>query len=169
MKIANAALNMAETTRPVGFQLKYLNEEAKRLGQFTRGSDDAAGYDIKACIEGSGGWNIYPGETLVVHTGVSLFINSPYVVGKVYVRSSVGSKRGLVLANGTGIIDSDYQGEWVLVLRNVSNVVQRIEHGERLAQVVFTPVFHPGGLIEVEEFLEVTNRGEGGFGSSGVK
>lgn len=150
------------------FQLKYLSEDARLLGQFVRGSDEAAGYDIKAIVPVGMHQAIHPGETFFFKTGAALWINNPGYVGMVYVRSSIGCKRGLVLANGTGVIDSDYQGEWIVALRNVTREVRLVEHGERIAQVVFQCITHPQ-FTPVEEFGANTIRGAGGLGSTGVK
>lgn len=108
--------------------------------------------------------DIAPGATYPVHTGVKLAIPEGYV-GLLFVRSSLGVKRGLVLANGTGVIDSDYRGEVIAVLHNTSNKVRAIEPGERVAQLVVVPCWM-GQLTDGE--LEDTDRGSGGFGSTGT-
>ena len=85
--------------------------------------------------------------------------------GLIYARSGLACKRDLAPANKVGVVDSDYRGEFMIVLHNHGKNVQMIEHGERIAQLVVTPVFTPG-FVEVTE-LDETGRGEGGFGSTG--
>jgi dUTP pyrophosphatase len=129
-------------------------------------TDMAAGFDLHACVDE---WTeLQPGETVMVPTGLAFFIGNPSYVGKVYVRSSAG-KAGFALANGTGIIDADYQGELVMMLTNrTRGTVLDIRRGDRLAQLVLTPVIH-AAFEEVEEFAVATRRGEGAFGSTGVR
>lgn len=110
---------------------------------------------------------IFPGETVMVHTGVSMWINDPKFTALVFPRSGLGSK-GLILANTVGVIDSDYQGEIMLVLKNAGQGMIKIAAGDRIAQVgifhIAQPVFY-----KVKEFPEITWRGKGGFGSTGTK
>ena len=128
----------------------------------TYGSEYAAGADLYACLEEP--VTVQPGETYWVSTGISLEIPQGYA-GFVYARSSMGTKRGLAPANKVGVIDSDYRGEVRVVLLNHSNEPQTIAPGERVAQLVIAPVYTPG-FEEVEE-LNDTQRGSGGFGSTG--
>ena len=110
----------------------------------TRGSMGAAGLDLYAAVE-----------------------LRPYRVGLVYPRSGLATKQGLRLANSVGVIDSDYRGEIIVALHNDSQMVQYIENGERIAQLVVMQYEHEDAQ-EVEE-LSGTERGSGGFGSTGVK
>lgn len=128
----------------------------------TYGSEYAAGADLYACLEAP--VTVQPGETFWVSTGISLEIPQGYA-GLIYARSSMGAKRGLAPANKVGVIDSDYRGEVRVVLLNHSKEPQTIAPGERVAQLVITPVFTPG-FEEVQE-LNDTERGSGGFGSTG--
>ena len=128
----------------------------------TYGSEYAAGADLYACLEEP--VTVQPGETYWVSTGISLEIPQGYA-GFVYARSSMGTKRGLAPANKVGVIDSDYRGEVRVVLLNHSNEPQAIAPGERVAQLVIAPVYTPG-FEDVEE-LNDTQRGSGGFGSTG--
>lgn len=107
--------------------------------------------------------HIAPGATYPVHTGIKVAIPEGYV-GFLIPRSSLGVKRGLVLANGVGVIDSDYRGEVIAVLHNTTNEVRAIEPRERVAQLVVVPCWM-GQLTEGE--LDTTVRGVGGFGSTG--
>jgi dUTP pyrophosphatase len=107
---------------------------------------------------------IEPGASVFVPTGLSMEIPKGYA-GLIYARSGLACKRGLAPANKVGVIDSDYRGEFIVVLHNHGNSQQVIEHGERIAQLVITPVFTPG-FVEVSE-LSDTQRSAGGFGSTG--
>lgn len=128
----------------------------------TYGSAEAAGADLYACLDKA--VTIGPGETAWISTGIALEVPKG-CAGLVYARSSLGAKRGLAPANKVGVIDSDYRGEIRVVLLNHGKTAQTIEHGERVAQFLITPVLTPA-YEEVEE-LSDTNRGAGGFGSTG--
>lgn len=128
----------------------------------TYGSAEAAGADLYACLEEE--VIIQPGEIYWVPTGIALEVPKG-CAGLVYARSSLGAKRGLAPANKVGVIDSDYRGEIKVVLLNHSKQPQTLQPGERVAQFVITPVLQPA-YEEVEE-LSDTNRGAGGFGSTG--
>lgn len=108
---------------------------------------------------------INPGETKAISTGLKMEIPEGYFAA-IYPRSSTGVKRNLMLANSTGIIDSDYRGEIKLFFYNFGNVKQIINKGERLAQLVIQP-YEKVKIIRVNE-LNDTNRGEGGIGSTGI-
>lgn len=131
----------------------------------TKGSDEAAGRDLYACLNGST-INIGPHETYAIPLGFAMAIPKGWV-GLIFPRSGISMKKGLCLANGVGVIDSDYRGEWKVLLHNDTSMSQIVEDGERIAQVIFVKykdvVFYP-----VKE-LDDTNRGEGGFGSTGTK
>ena len=107
-----------------------------------------------------------PHGTAFIKTGLAVEIPEGYV-GLVFARSGIASKRGLAPANKVGVIDSDYRGEWMVALHNHSDVPATVEGGERIAQVVVVP-YVQGVFTEVDE-LSDTERGEGGFGSTGVK
>ncbi len=128
----------------------------------TYGSAEAAGADLYACLDEA--VTIGPGETAWISTGIALEVPKG-CAGLVYARSSLGAKRGLAPANKVGVIDSDYRGEIRVVLLNHGKTAQTIEHGERVAQFLITPVLTPA-YEEVEELTD-TNRGVGGFGSTG--
>lgn len=128
----------------------------------TYGSAEAAGADLYACL--SEPVTIAPGETFFVPTGLSLEVPKG-CAGLIYARSSLGAKRGLAPANKVGVIDSDYRGEIRVVLLNHSKQEQTIAPGERIAQMIITPVITPA-YVEAEE-LSDTCRGTGGFGSTG--
>lgn len=128
----------------------------------TYGSLEAAGADLYACLEAS--VVIGPGESIFVPTGLAMEIPKGYA-GLIYARSGLACKRGLAPANKVGVVDSDYRGEFMVVLHNHSDIPQEIAHGERIAQLVITPVFTPG-FTEVSELTD-TDRAGGGFGSTG--
>ena len=141
--------------------IKKLNEKAIIP---TYGSEFSAGADLYAC-EG-GDITIAPGETRLVRTGISMAIPQGFV-GLIYARSGLASKRGLAPANKVGVIDSDYRGEIMVALYNHSSESQTVCDGERIAQMVFT-AYMGANFLEVDE-LDSTQRGEGGFGSTGRK
>ena len=128
----------------------------------TYGSAQAAGADLYACLDAP--VEIAPGSTAWITTGVAMALPEGYA-GLIYARSSLGTKRGLAPANKVGVIDSDYRGEIQVVLFNHGSETQTVMPGDRIAQLVITPVFTPG-FVETEELSE-TNRGIGGFGSTG--
>ncbi len=128
----------------------------------TYGSTEAAGADLYACLEED--ITIAPGETAWVPTGLAMEIPKG-CAGLIYARSSMGVKRGLAPANKVGVIDSDYRGEIRVVLLNHGKQPQTVQHGERVAQMLITPVITPA-YVE-SDALDDTDRGVGGFGSTG--
>lgn len=128
----------------------------------TYGSSEAAGADLYACIDDP--IEIRPGESVFIPTGLAMELPKGYA-GLIYARSGLACKRGLAPANKVGVVDSDYRGEFMIVLHNHGSIPQTIEYGERIAQLVITPVFTPG-FIEMED-LSDTERSCGGFGSTG--
>ncbi len=128
----------------------------------TYGSAEAAGADLYACLENP--VTIGAGETVFIPTGLALEVPKGYA-GLVYARSSMGAKRGLAPANKVGVIDSDYRGEIRVVLHNHGKIDQTIEPGDRIAQFIITPVLTP--VYEETDCLSDTDRGLGGFGSTG--
>ena len=131
----------------------------------TYGSAGAAGADLYALPEGDP-IVINPGETVFIHTGLSMAIPEGYV-GLNFARSGLAAKRGLAPANKVGVIDSDYRGELMVALHNHGDVPQTVEPGDRVAQFLIMPVVQ-ARFCEVDE-LDETDRGAGGFGSTGRK
>ena len=129
----------------------------------TYGTENAAGADLSACLFVP--ITIDPGQTFVVKTGLTMEIPEGYV-GLIYARSGLATKRGLAPSNKVGVIDSDYRGEIMVALYNQSELPQKIEPGERIAQLVIAPYLQ-GVFNEVDE-LSDTTRGAGGFGSTGA-
>lgn len=128
----------------------------------TYGSAQAAGADLYACLDAD--LTIAPGETAFVPTGLAMELPAGYV-GLIYARSGLACKRDLAPANKVGVIDSDYRGEFIVALHNHGKNPQTISHGERVAQLVITPVLNVS-FMEAEE-LSDTQRATGGFGSTG--
>ena len=128
----------------------------------TYGSAEAAGADLYACLDEA--VVIAPGQTVFVPTGIAMEVPKG-CAGLIYARSGLACKRGLAPANKVGVIDSDYRGPIIVALHNHGNVEQIIAHGERIAQMVITPVLTPY-YVQSDE-LDDTQRGNGGFGSTG--
>ena len=128
----------------------------------TYGTEFSAGADLYACLEEV--VVIAPGETKKIPTGIAMELPVGFA-GLIYARSSMGTKKGLAPANKVGVVDSDYRGEFLVFLHNHGTEPQTIAHGDRIAQLLVTPVFTPG-FVEAEE-LSDTMRGDGGFGSTG--
>lgn len=141
--------------------IKKLNENAKIP---TYGSEYAAGADLYACTDGD--TVILPGETKLIGTGLAIEVPLGYGAF-IYARSGLASKRGLAPANKVGVVDADYRGEIMVALHNHSSEAQTVLRGERIAQMVIAP-FLKAEFCEVES-LSDTQRGEGGFGSTGTK
>lgn len=128
----------------------------------TYGSAEAAGADLYACLEKT--VTIEAGETAFIPTGLALEVPKG-CAGLVFARSSMGAKRGLAPANKVGVIDSDYRGEIRVVLHNHGKIAQQVEPGDRIAQFLIVPVVTAD--YEEVECLSDTDRGNGGFGSTG--
>jgi dUTP pyrophosphatase len=124
----------------------------------------AAGMDLHACVEAP--LTLQPGQRVRVPTGIALQFPGPWVVGLVYARSGLAWRHGIGLPNGVGVIDSDYTGEIQVLLTNFSDQPFVIQPGDRIAQIVFAPVY-TARLVAAEALVE-TERGAHGFGSTGV-
>ncbi|MAA72736.1 MAG: dUTP diphosphatase [Bermanella sp.] len=148
------------------FQVKVLD---KRLGTDIPmphyGTEGSAGLDLRACLEDT--LVLEPGETKLIPTGISIYIEDTGLAAMILPRSGLGHKHGIVLGNLVGLIDSDYQGELMVSCWNRGNTAFTMEVGERIAQLVIVPVVQAEFDL-VSEF-EATDRGEGGFGSTGTK
>ena len=141
-------------------KIKKLKENAKVPARATAGS---AGMDLYACIDEPK--TLAPGKLLLIPTGIAIELPSAEYVAYIFARSGLGIKHGICLANGVGVVDSDYRGEVCVGLCNVSDEEYTINPFERIAQMVISPVsLMP--TVEVTE-LSSTERGEGGFGSTG--
>lgn len=131
----------------------------------TRGTNGSAGADLYACIDES--VTINPGELKLIPTGIAIALCDNSHAAFLYARSGLGVKHGICLSNGVGVIDSDYRGEIKAGLCNVSDKPYTIEPNERIAQLVIAPVVIP--QFKTVNELGETERGEGGFGSTGKK
>ena len=126
-------------------------------------SDGAAAMDLHACLDEP--VTIAPGELVSLPTGVAIALPSAGYAALVFARSGLGVKHGIALSNGVGVIDSDYRGEIQVGLTNLSDTPYTVQPGDRIAQLAVLPVVRPS-LERVEE-LDQTDRGTGGFGSTG--
>lgn len=137
---------------------------APRRAHANDGGVDLTAYAIDDPGDGSSPFCISPGERRTYRTGIAVAIPDGYV-GLLFGRSSLGVKRGLDPANAVGVIDAGYRGEVIVQLRNTTGHIQRVELGERIAQLVVVPV-DTAPWVEVGD-LEDSDRGDGGFGSTG--
>lgn len=145
----------------ISLKIKRLRETAKLPKRQTPGS---AGYDLYADLAEPVTLN--PGETHMIPTGIAIAIDTPYTAAFIYARSGIASRYNVAPANCVGVVDSDYRGEVCVPLQNSGSKPFIINPGDRIAQLVFAPVYLPE-LIECEELGE-TQRGEGGFGSTAI-
>ncbi len=142
-------------------KIKKLNDNATLP---TYGTAHSAGADLYALCDNP--ISIEAGQTILVHTGISMQIPAG-LVGLIYARSGLATKKGLAPANKVGVIDCDYRGEIMVALYNQSDKAQVVENGERIAQIVFAPYLQAS--FEIVDELDDTVRGVGGFGSTGAK
>ena len=140
--------------------IKLLNDFAKIP---TRGSEDAAGWDLYAATEKD--IDIAPHSTVKINTGIAIEIPKG-CFGGIYARSGLATKQGLRPANCTGVIDADYRGEVIVALHNDTNEMQTIESGDRIAQLIVQP-FMEINFREVDDLTD-TERNSNGFGSTGI-
>ncbi len=143
-------------------EIKFLDDRLKDdlPGYQTQGS---AGIDLSACIQEE--LTLEPNETKLIGTGLAINLKNPMLCGMILPRSGLGHKQGLVLGNLVGLIDSDYQGELKVSLWNRSTVKRTIKPMDRIAQLVIVPVLQVA--FDVVDSFDTTERGEGGFGSTG--
>ncbi len=127
-------------------------------------TDGSAGLDMRACIDEP--LTVAPGETVLVPTGLAIHVGDPGLAAVLWPRSGLGHKHGLVLGNLTGLIDSDYQGQIFISCWNRGSQAYEVQPAERIAQMVFVPVEQV--QFEVVTEFDQSDRGAGGFGSSGT-
>ena len=144
-------------------EIIFNDPRAEGRGVPEYGSVGAAGLDLRSCDN----WEILPGEIGKFPMGYALYIGDHTLCGMIMPRSGLGVK-GILPANVLGLIDSDYQGELIVYLKNHSNEPFLVQNGDRIAQLVFMPVEHVM-FSSVLEFSHITERGTGGFGSTGEK
>ncbi|MBO6557503.1 MAG: dUTP diphosphatase [Pseudomonadales bacterium] len=145
-------------------QVKILNERiGKDIPLPDYSTEGSAGMDLRACLDQP--LRLAPGDTLLIPTGIAIYIEDPGYAALILPRSGLGHKHGIVLGNLVGLIDSDYQGELMISTWNRGTTTFTIEPGDRVAQLVLVPVQQTAFRI-VDEFAS-TERGTDGFGSSG--
>lgn len=145
-------------------QLKILDPRlGKTIELPSYATPGSAGLDLRVCVDEP--LQIAPNETVLLPTGLAIYIADPNLAAVILPRSGLGHKHGIVLGNLVGLIDSDYQGELKISCWNRSQDHFTVQPGERIAQLVFLPVTRANFTV-VDTFTE-TSRGEGGFGSSG--
>lgn len=147
-------------------QLKILDQRIGHsipLPEYT--TDGSAGMDLRAAFEET--TEIKPGETILIPTGMAIYVEDPNMAAVILPRSGLGHKHGIVLGNLVGLIDSDYQGQLFVSCWNRGDKSFTIEVGDRIAQLVIVPVIQADFEV-VDDFVS-TDRGVGGFGHSGHK
>ncbi|NOQ88729.1 MAG: dUTP diphosphatase [Gammaproteobacteria bacterium] len=145
-------------------QLKILDPRlGKEIALPEYATDGSAGMDLRAALEKT--TEIKPGETILIHTGLSIYVEDPNMAAIILPRSGLGHKHGIVLGNLVGLIDSDYQGQLFVSCWNRGSENFTIEIGDRIAQLVIVPVIQAEFEV-VDDFVQ-THRGAGGFGHSG--
>ena len=147
----------------MNLKIKRLRSGAHMPGRATLGS---AGVDLRACMEQEG-ITLEPMERALIPTGLAIELPGNNYVALLFARSGLALRQGIALANGVGVIDSDYRGEIQVPVINLSDSAVHIANGERVAQLLMMPVEVPD-MIEFDDLSE-TQRGEGRFGSTGVK
>ncbi|MCK4834619.1 MAG: dUTP diphosphatase [Gammaproteobacteria bacterium] len=145
-------------------QLKILDPRiGKDIALPEYATDGSAGMDLRAALDET--TELKPGETLLIPTGLSIYVEDPNMAAVILPRSGLGHKHGIVLGNLVGLIDSDYQGQLFVSCWNRGNKDFTIEIGDRIAQLVIVPVIQVEFEV-VDDFIK-THRGTGGFGHSG--
>ena len=142
-------------------EIVFNDPRAEERGIPDYATDGSAGLDLRSCDT----WQLLPGESWGFHLGISIWIKDPSICGVIMPRSGLGIQ-GILPANVVGLIDSDYQGELIIHLANYSDKEYVVQNGDRIAQLVFMPVRQMSFQIK-NKFTELTERGEGGFGSTG--
>ena len=144
--------------------LKILDPRIREYGLPHYATEGSAGLDLRACIDGK--LTLEPGQTELLATGIAIHVADPGLAAVILPRSGLGHKHGIVLGNLTGLIDSDYQGQLYVSCWNRGGKAFAIEPGDRIAQLVIVPVVQADFNV-VSEF-DQSDRGEGGFGSTGA-
>ena len=144
-------------------EIRLINKSIKSVPVYS--TDGSAGLDLRAAIDDK--INLGPNETILIPTGLSVYIKNKDYAATILPRSGLGHKKGIVLGNLVGLIDSDYQGELMISCWNRSVNEYIINPLDRIAQLVFIRVEHP--RFEIVDAFDQTDRGDKGFGSSGTK
>ncbi|MDR3175448.1 MAG: dUTP diphosphatase [Desulfovibrio sp.] len=145
----------------------FFRDAAKIYGEtgLAPATPDAAGIDLRACLSEGDSLDLPPGERRVVPAGIAVEPSGGNVAAFVYSRSGLGAVRGVVVAQGVGVIDPDYRGEISVFLLNTGHEAYTVRKGERIAQMVFQPILRP--VVRIAAELGETGRGAGGFGHTG--
>lgn len=174
---AALAYGTAMHTSPLHVTVRYLSDAARHIyesqGGLSYATPHAAGMDLRVCPpadrtedgEEMADIVIAPGDRALIPTGIAVQPSRVDVAGFIYSRSGLGARQGLTVAQGVGVVDSDYRGEILVMLLNTSPTEQRLRRGERMAQLVFQPVLR--AELSVADALDTTERGAGGFGHTG--
>tara|TARA_B100000035_G_scaffold286888_1_gene271518 strand:+ start:1190 stop:1639 length:450 start_codon:yes stop_codon:yes gene_type:complete len=144
-------------------EIRLINKLIKSVPVYS--TDGSAGLDLRAAIDDK--INLGPNETILIPTGLSVYIKNKDYAATILPRSGLGHKKGIVLGNLVGLIDSDYQGELMISCWNRSANEYIINSLDRIAQLIFIRVEHPE--FEIVDAFDQTDRGDKGFGSSGTK
>ncbi len=156
---------MSQSLKTPKTEVKILDSRiGKDIPLPTYATPGSAGMDLRACMEAS--IQIAPGETVLIPTGISIYIQDPGLAATILPRSGLGHKHGIVLGNLVGLIDSDYQGPLMVSLWNRGTNIFDVNVGDRIAQLVIVPIVQTEFEI-VEEFT-ASGRGTGGFGHTGT-
>ena len=155
---------MMELNDTIAVPVRRVSPLAKRFPLPSYATAGAAGLDLRACLAEP--VTLVPGERRLIPTGIAIALPSPQLVALVFARSGLASRHGIQLANGVGVIDSDYRGEILCALQNAGREPFTVQPGDRIAQLVVMPVARISWR-EVED-LEPSERGAGGFGSTGT-
>jgi dUTP diphosphatase len=147
-------------------QVKIINNKiGDTIPMPSYATEGSAGVDLRACLDQAVELN--PGDTTLIPTGLAIYLEDPSLAATILPRSGLGHKHGIVLGNLVGLIDSDYQGELMVSCWNRGSEPFVIEPGERIAQLVILPVLQVN--FDLVESFKASDRGEGGFGSTGSK
>ena len=148
----------------IPLQVRILDDRIGRdLPLPSYATEGSAGLDLRALLDAP--LTLNPGDTVLIRTGLAIYISDPSYAGLILPRSGLGHKHGIVLGNLVGLIDADYQGELMVSCWNRGNEPFVMQPGERLAQYVLVPVVQ--AEFEIVSEFQATARGAGGFGSSG--
>ena len=128
-------------------------------------TEHSAGLDLRAALEAP--LTLQPGDAALIPSGLSIHIADPALCAVILPRSGLGHKHGIVLGNGTGLIDADYQGPLMISTWNRGSVAYTIEPGDRIAQLVLLPIVR--ATLQVVDTFDESARGAGGFGHTGVR
>lgn len=147
-------------------QVRILDDRiGKQIAFPEYATEGSAGLDLRACLDKP--LTLQPGDTQLLRTGLSINIADPSLAAMILPRSGLGHKHGIVLGNLVGLIDSDYQGELMVSCWNRGSTAFTVEVGERIAQLILVPVVQAD--FEVVTEFDASLRGEGGFGSTGIR